>query len=471
MSGFARHLVVRLRACASEPGSALVLVLSALATVLFWPGTLTPEGAWRLPGSAPEQGAAGAVMLVLWLAFWPAMPAIVAAGRAVTESRRESAMARAVPALPVGRVARMAAEALVVLLPVLAVHVPLLFAGGEVRLLLGYTGPFAGDAAFRAAVAGDALLGAVLMLPTLLMWLAPASCMETMFWRPMALAAVLALAMRAGLLASPLSLVAVSAALSAVPVLAISRDWSRRRRRAADTGGAASRSRLFRPPSVQLVRDFVLRPLPLLAAVVVLEAVLVVADRAGSLPDMTLYWGSTLLLSVAFGFVGMRPMLSKQVIAGVWGAPGFRPGDFMGAWARMPVRPGSVLVGVWVHGAVAAAALWGVVLTVALLSRAADPAAAAEPLAAGAVGRIILPMALLLPSVPGLLAAAAVGDRTWSWICGLTLFLGVHLAMVMLIAGVPLWGRVAVLGVLAAVNLVGPLRLLRRPAVAATAAA
>ncbi len=461
MSGFLRHLSVRLRACFFEPGSALVLAFSALATVLFWPGTMTAAGVWRMSVEGPEQGVAGAVLLLLWLAFWPAIPAITAAGRAVTESRRETAMTRPNPALPVGRRARLAAEALVVLLPVFVAHVPVLFAGEELRTILGYPGPFAGAAAFRTAVAVDVVLGAVLMLPTLLMWLTPASCMETMFWRPMAVAAVLAGAMRIGLLATPLSLVVVAAVLSMVPVVMISRDWRLHRRRAVDTGGAASRSRLFRPPGRQLVRDFVLRPLPVAAAVLALEAVLVAAELAGGLPHMGLYWGSTLLLSIAFGFVGMRPMLTKQVIAGVWGAPGYRPGDFMAAWSRMPVRPRSVLAGVYVHGAVAAVGLWAVTLALALISRATDPAAA--PVMAGPIGRIILPMALLLPSVPGLLAAAAAGDRVWSWVCGLTLFLGVHLAMVMLIVGVPLWGRVAVLAVAALVNLVGPLQLLRRP--------
>jgi hypothetical protein len=156
---------------------------------------------------------------------------------------------------------------------------------------------------------------------------------------------------------------------------------------------------------------------------VLLVVVLLALDLYRSLPMYALPLVSGLLISTAI-VLSLRPFDSNLIGMGLSGKQGARIGDFMRAWSVLPVRPGSVLRLVYLHGLVVMGGLW-LGFVVALMARSWFRFGRLGLLTAdgGDLSVVVIPFAAAVPCLAGLLVAAAVGDRTRSIISGVCFLL------------------------------------------------
>jgi hypothetical protein len=346
------------------------------------------------------------------------------------------------PPLPISPRARAVIEVAVVLMFVVAVRAPALVLGRFAYDSLGLPGSFPGHLAFTADLASRTIIGATLALPVLVAWVIPGRSANEMFARSAAVAGLQLVAMRLNLCATPARSAAVALALSLLQLALVGREWH------APAVGLASRRRaaLQRParhPKHQLVRDFLMRPLPLAAMLLGTEVVLLVADRyirpqvrpVGSDGPGLFYFASATLMGLALGFLALRPLGSNQALAGIVGKPGYRAGDMIGAWSVLPVRREWVLRGIYLHGFVSTGAIWGVAVGIAWLTMWLDTGAPVLSGRAGATIReLLIPFVAAVPCVAGLLTASAAGMRRKAMLAAIAmvLVLNGHPALLML---------------------------------------
>lgn len=449
MNAMLTHLRIRLGALLRDPLGLAMVLGTGVATFVMWPGPMPRSGPVIAFAGQPEPPVLATLFVFLWIWIWPALAGPRTGGRSSVIGLGSSMSVHPNPALPIGARARVASETALLLGAVLLVRAPALFLGGWIHGAFALPGPYPGDAAWAAGFAGSSAVGAAIMLPTAVAWVIPSRCPERMFARSGLMTAALMAAMWAGLLATPLSAVATGAALAAVQLALVGRE-----RRGLRTPwrlgiGQGQLSRPPRPPRNQLVRDFVLRPLPLALGLLAAQASLMAAGTilfpgvhlAGEDGPGIVYMGGSLLLGVALGYLALRPMRSAQAVAGVFGRPGYRTGDFIGAWSILPVRRESVLRGVYLHGLLSTAAIWAAAVASAVVSsRLEHGPFDAAAFITGSPGTLLLPMAAVIPCMAGLLAAGAAGSKgkaTLAAVALIAVFQG-HFLLLMLRTPLPL---------------------------------
>lgn len=463
LRGFWLHLMARLRALATQPDGLVVLLLAGGAGVMLWPGlTAAGNGGWRLAlASEPdaERVVFEVAVMLLWMLLWPVLPVVCATGRATGATRGDAFAQRALPALPAGPRARLAAEVLIVL----AVAV-------TARLVWWVAGPPSPEGYLL-----DTAMGALVALPMVVAWAAPALTVPLLWVRPTATAVAVFAASRLGLLATPARLVTVTLAITAGLVLTVGLEIPRWRTARRAAWGTMAMSRPAMPPGVQLRRDFWFEPWRrlgwLIGGLVALPVVLLAAERLVTLPPYTVYIGSLLAFSqlVALAF---RPAGSALFGWALTSRNGAGSGDFGRAWAVLPVRPESVRRAAWAHGFLAVAAVWVFVVGfVAVRNWSRTGVLGLDTPEFRIASELLLAGLALPPMVAGLLAAGTAGDRLHMTLSGGSLLAFFNLPGIVLLVGSQVMGReskvpvvatVSLLVVLALVGSLPALRLLRR---------
>ncbi len=435
MSGFLAHARIRLWATLRSPVALSILVFSGLVSLLYWPSPTDSSGLGWTRGDLSDPASflfANAGMLLM-VFVWSMLVSSAVAGRVAHGRRAVPSFGPALPALPVGARSRALAEAIIALAIILAVRAPGLFLGEWAHRTFGPPVKFMGTEAFRAQFVEHSLAGALIMLPFLLICSAPARTFELQKTRPLLWVGFLFVAMKLGLLETLLGCAATSLVLSALALFVAGRElrmpplWRR------PPAGPASRQRRHRHPDLQLRRDQWLRPLPSVALFIAVEAGLIAGDRWFGLPRYFLTFGGILAGTGLLAWTALRPLGSKLAVAGVWGAPGYGPGEFAEAWAALPVRREALLRGVYVHGLICGAlSLAALFVSSALLYFSME---AAEPrdlsLQHPFVQMMLLPLIALVPCLAGFLTAGAAGDRLRAYVCGGAFILVMHLNVVL----------------------------------------
>jgi hypothetical protein len=408
------HLRIRMVWTFRNPAGMGLILLLAVGALFYWPGAhplaLVAETAFY-----------SAMLWVLWLWLWPAIPAISAAGR-TTGGRGASTRVRALPALPVGIRSRALAEALVVLVVVALVRT-------SASLILPELDP--------GSFAIDTAIGSLIMLPTLIAWAAPAHNLNLQILRPLFVSLMELGAALLGLMEAPAGVVSIPLVLSALVLATIHTTIPLPDLR----GGVPDRATRFRPgidPGRRLARDswhLVFErwgvPLAMLAAVV---AVVLALDVRGLAPRYSLLQAAVLVL-VFVVTAALQPFGSKLIALGLSGRFGVRMGDFGRAWSVLPVRREAVLRWVYLHGLVFGAVAWtGAVSIILVRSWARFGVFGLHAADGGALGELVFPFAAAVPCMAGALTAAAVGDRLRTVISGVALLMVFHGHPVLLIA-------------------------------------
>jgi hypothetical protein len=452
IGAFLRHLRIRVVWVARTPASLTVMVLSAAATLLLWPGL-------DLGVERAGPAALGWIAWLLWMQLWPALPAIAAAGRS-TGGFDTAVSTRWLPVLPVGPRTRALADAAVVVLFVLGAHIT-----------AAWVLP---DRELTEAISA-ALIGAVMMFPSLLAWTVPSRSFNVFMFRPLIAAALVLTASGIGLTGTPVRAIVVCGVLAAAILTQARRELilprlGRRHRRPAD---------LFRPamdPEQRLTRDLWELPArqfgPWLALSVVALVVLTGLDRRVALPDLSIFISAEAVIIILV-MAAVKPFGSHLVVAGMAGRYGASFGDFSRAWSALPVRPESVLRRTWTYSVALTLCSWltGIGLIVAR-SYLNTGALRLGDGGGGGLGPVVVPLVAIVLTLPGLVVAGAVGHKAHAVVAGVVTLFILH-AHVMLLAALssafprgssaPLVIDGAVVAVLALVGGLPPLVHLRTP--------
>lgn len=451
MRAIVTHWSIQLRLTLSSLFATAVLLFCAVSSLFFWPGIIDSSG--LIEGvRTDDAGLGGAAIYLLWVLTWSMMAGLLIPGRVFGGKPHELFAVRALPTLPIGPKARVVADVLVVLTFVFIVRIPFLIAGIGPSEMFGFQGaPSAADA-FRHRFLIDSAMGTLLVLPALLIWASPARNIQFWFVKPLVLLGLLLALMKLGCLATPLRLAATCTGLSILCLLTLNREprvpaiWNR------SAGPVEARWRPGLRPMMRLRRDLWLKPLPLALMIVVVQALLLAANRFFDLSSYHVFYGaSSLNIGMGFSFLAFRPMANNLIAAGLSAASSSRPSDFRGAWAVLPVRSESVMRGVYLHGVATGLFLWLTVLATNLTNTWLKTGAARfEDFDGDPGGRLLLPLVAAVPCLAGGLTSAAVGDALRGWIClgaGIGVFVG---NVVCLVEKVP-WPAHATLLVLLAV--------------------
>ncbi len=399
------HFRIRLAWTVREPRAAIVLLVFSVVALLHVADPQTLVG-----GLEDEAGWAAVMVWVMWLYLWPALPAIAAAGRA-TGGRGTAIRFRALPALPVGPRMRAIAETGVVLSYVTFV-----------RTIARWALPAAEVTGGSTATALDLLV----MMPTIVAWVAPAPSFNIYMLRPLVLAALLAVAVLLGTTSTALGVVLTAIAVTGLCLVTVGHEW-RSPRIHRRVPRAEERVRPGIDPGRRLRSDAWSLPAakwgPAVLSLLPLVVVALVLDAHGYLPRYALPLFSGLVVSTTI-VLSLRPFDSNLIGMGLSGKQGARMGDFMRAWSVLPVRPESVLRIVYLHGLVVAGGLW-LGFVIAVMARAWIRLGRPGLLTADGdnLAVIVIPFAAAVPCLAGLLVAAAVGDRTRSIISGVSFLL------------------------------------------------
>jgi hypothetical protein len=454
------HLRVRARTCLLSPSAIAVLVLFGLAGTALWPGPsfVSPAAGDQL--DLFEGGVAAFGMHLLWLYLWPMLPMVYVRGRATGAAHSNPLSFIGAPALPASPAARALAEATLALAAMGGVRIAALALGRGVEAL---------------PLVAPTLAGAVFLLPMALAWGLPAADLNHFMWRPLAVA-VLATGLHAGggWLHSQSGLVAVGLALG-ILVLATARielpGW---RPRTADEP-AARRVRPAARPDVCLRRDAWARVAttwgPWLALAAALFVLALVLEARGVDPGWLFFAGFEVFLVIGLQ-PAFRPFNLDLVGASLVGKHGASRGDFMRAWAVLPVGREAVLRRVWLHGMVTGLVVWIVpVGLLAVRTRLRLGQWGLRDTSGDSLLEFIVLGAAMIPMFAGLLVAAALGRRLETALSGLPIVLGVYTVLPVKVLLTETFGRASAiadagpiiyLATMAAVASLPPLRFLWR---------
>jgi hypothetical protein len=412
MSGYARHLRVRLGAVLRSPGALAVIVLGGLATLLFSPSLPLYAG----PDPTSIDAIAQPLITIQWLWMVPALITRAVTGR--TTGPLWSAYQPAAPSLPVSIRMRVLAEVSVVGGLLLVARLPGFALAGLAEFVPGL--PDATGGSFPAAFGSHWLVGALCLLPVAAAWASPAPSGGVLFVRPLVAASAMYLAGHLGLLDGIVTGVTATALVGGLVL------WTTGRERVF----AVSARRFVRPTQhwripapgpERLRRDHWELPLERnrvwLIVIGLGLATWLGLDLAGLLPPNFWHLGASLALGGLLGLVVMRPMGSPLPMAGFTGSSGYGSGAFVAAWRQLPVRPEALLRGVYLHGLVTAGALWALMVGLVVLRTWLHHGALGLYDADGdSVARLLLPAVVAAPLLASLLTAAAVGDQLRSWL-------------------------------------------------------
>jgi len=472
MKAFLKHFRIRLVATLRDPWALAVVLGTGLASFAVWPSPMAPSGpVFELAGQREAMPVA-TLLVFMWIWLWPALAGPIVGGRSSITGLGSSIALHPNPVLPIGARTRVLAEATLLLVAVLLVRVPALFAGQWIHTTLAFPGAYPGDAAWATAFATRSLIGAAIMLPSVVAWVIPCGNPQLLFARAGAVSAVQLVATWLGLLATPTSALAVSVLLVAIQLLLVGRELPGLEPLMRRLGSGGPLVRNPRPPERQLVRDFVLRPLPIALTLLAIQVALVVVDALWFadfhlLEDDgpgVLYAGSSLMFGVALGFVALRPMGSVQAIAGVFGKQGYRTGDFLQAFSVLPVRREVVLRGVYLHGLLATGAIWVVAIATGIVSEGMTAGSYdAAQFFGRSPGFLLVPMVAVVPCIAGMLTAGAAARKGMAMLAGISMIAVFHGHFVLLILKTPLPIHAGFLLLAAALGGVPVLSELRRP--------
>jgi len=451
---FLAHLQIRVIATLKDPVASLVLLAAALSGLVFWPWTTTST----IMSSGVDEY--DLVLWWMWVWLWPAVPMSFTAGRVTGKGLDTTFAARALPGLPVGLRTRAMAESAVVLSAVLIIRT---------------LGCWLGDISPGGEYVKNVLLGAAIMAPALVAWGIPASTFGIFMLRPALVATALLFLQWLGVMSTMAGAVTASGLVLALLLWIAPREFA-----VPDPGKTRSltarRFRHARNPTSMLRHDTWARPMrvwgvPVAIALVLMIGALVL-DLRGTLPRWGLFATAEIVLIMVL-IPLLRPFDSKLFGMSLVGRCGVRFGDELKAWAVLPVRPVSVVRCAWLHGLILAGGLWMVMMAMVVTRtwvRFGTPGLRAAD--GGDLTIILLPTVVLIPMVPGFLAAAVVGDRLRAGLSGGLILLAVHGNIMLFVALRVLFGRESALPVvvdalfLAAAMLIAsipPLRLLWSP--------
>jgi len=442
MSAFLTHLRIRLRATLGDPAALAVMIATGLATLILWPGPMPATGPRLLFGDEAMPAGTATLYVFMWIWLWPAVASLRVGGSTTTGTASVVLAQRGHPALPVGPRAHVLAEVAVIVLFVLVVRTALLAAAPWLHGIGTEFGPRTFE-------------GLVVMLPALVAWTVPGRAPQLRFARAGGVVVLQLVAMRSGLLATTALCTITSLALVGLLLAPFGREWHPWRRSPQRPRSAAVRARRAGPPHRQLVHDFLVRPLPWVAAMLAAQIVVLIAGSLvwpgvrllGEDSPGVVYFGTVVVLSLALSFIALRPMGSAQAVAGLFGKPNYRAGDFLTAWSALPVRREAVLRGVYLHGLVVSLFIFALALGVNLLVAVLEHRAwAVLDFDRNPAARAFLPMVAAVPCVAGFVAASAAARRDKALLAGLALLLVVqgHLLMLMLGPPAPLHAAVLV---------------------------
>ncbi len=462
MRAIIKHWVIQLKLTASSTFAAIVLLLCAVTSLFFWPGIIDSSGAIK-GVSLGGDSLSGAAIYLLWVVTWSMMAGFVVPGQVLGGKPFEVFATRALPTLPIGPRARVVAEVLVVLTFIIAVRGLVLIAGTFPGVSLVLHEDPGGQSAFRTRFLIDSAMGMLLVLPALLIWASPARNIHFWLVKPLILLCLLLVSMKLGFLAEPLRLTATSIGLSILCLWSVNREPTLPRLWNRSAGSSKARWRRGIPPMVRLRRDLWLKPLPLATVIVAVEALLIALNQFVDLTSNHIFYAaSSLNIGMGFSFIAFRPMANNLIAVGLSVASASRPSDFRGAWAVLPVRPESVMRGVYLHGLATGFFLWLTALGTNLANTWLKTGVFRfEDFDGDPGGRLLVPLVAAVPCLAGGLTSAAAGDGVRGWIClvsGMGVFVG---NMVCLGTKVPWPSHAALLLLLAAAGGIPPLVHLR----------
>ncbi len=404
-----RHAWIRLAAVCRQPVSLLLMLCFAVMTVGLWPGLAAPSGPWFGFGTSPADAPVAALLVsLIYLYLWPTLVALRAGGQAVTAAPSgDDNVTLALPALPIGRKARMTGEMLVIFLFVLA-------ARGAVLPFLA--------AAERGAYALHTVAGALVLLPIMACWGRRTGTFDLQAAMALGVALLELGAQKLGLLAGMLPLAIVSALLTTAVLLIdvpFVRSLHLRPRRGA---GVSAGSRRALAPAVRYRRDLVALPLRRYGMFYLLATGLAVALMlAGNLDRLAFLVG--MVLAFLAVFVLPKPLGSNLLGWGLKGRRGVKTGDLYRALSVLPLKRETILRGVYFYTLAAGGAIWfGAVVLIAarVYVRTGEPLWHASQ--TGDLDMFLWPSLLLVPAVAGFIVSARAGRRGHYYPSRLALF-------------------------------------------------
>lgn len=446
MSGFVTHFRIRLRANLTDPRALTAMIVTALATLILWPGPMPTSGPRLLFGGEPMPAGMATLYVFMWIWLWPAVASLRVGGPTAAGGAGGLLFQRGHPALPVGPRARVLAEVAVIVAFVLVVRAAALLAAPWLHDVAASAKPYPGLAVFAAEFGRHTLEGLVVMLPALVVWTLPSRWPQLLFARAAGVVVVQLAAMKLGLLATPGLCTITCLALAGAPLALVGREWRLPRRARARRRRAAVLARPAQPPHRQLVRDFVVRPLPWAIAMLAAQGLVLAAgllvwpgvQLLGEDSPGLVYFGTVVVLSFALSFIALRPMGSAQAVAGLFGKPNYREGDFIMAWSALPVRREWVLRGVYLHALLVSLFIFALALGVNLLMAVVEHHQwAVLDFERNPAARVFVPLVAAVPCVAGFVAASTAARRGKALLAGLALLVIVHGHLLMMILKVP----------------------------------
>jgi len=337
-----------------NPFALALLAIAGAVSIPAW----TFGVAVAAPLSGPPVHSVGVVVALLFQLLLLQLPwvLLVAAALQGTMSGGRSAMARPVPALPVGLRTRLVAETLLAVVFVAVARVAFLLAAGPsfgTQMFLGFQ--WSGYT-YQGALAVSTLLGTLFAFPLVLGWTAIARFDARGVVRLLLVAILLVAASDFGLMAHAWTALLICVAVSAL-VLARPDDGSRPPDRA---GRAAAASLRRRSPGAeaQFRRDAGLGPvrsLWLFGLLVLVFPLGIELSMVAGLPRPPMvgalpFFQLLALAALPFFPLGLRlvPPSGNQPFSGY----------FLRAWSVLPVRPERVARAVYVHALGSAAVVW-----------------------------------------------------------------------------------------------------------------
>jgi hypothetical protein len=461
MNGFLTHLRIRLRATLVDPVALAVMVTTGLATLILWPGPMPSSGPQLLFGGEPMPQPIATPYVFMWIWLWPAVASLRVGGPTAAGGAGGLLFQRGHPALPIGPRARVLAEVAVTVVCVLVVRAAALPAAPWLHDMAATARPYPGLAAFAAQFGRHTFEGLVVVLPALVVWTMPNRAPQWMFARAAGVVVLQLAAARLGLLATPALCLVTSLALVGLLLAPFGREWHSWRGLPQRPRSVAVYARRTESSRRQLVHDFIVRPLPWLAATLAAQGVVLVAGLLvwpgvrllGEDSPGLVYFGSIVVLSFALSLIALRPMASAQAVAGLFGKPNYREGDFVTAWSTLPVRREWVLRGVYLHALLVSLFIFALALGVNLLVAVVEHHQwAVLDFERNPAARLVVPLVAAVPCVAGFVAASAAARKGKALLAGLALLVIVHGHLLMLILKVPAVLHAAMLVALALVG-------------------
>lgn len=412
LSSFFKHFLIRLMAVFTSPSMFAYFFLTAISSLLYWPGLVDPEQFGFSLEFDRKGGGSESVLVFMWIVCWPMLVGSVAGG-GVTGNGKEALAVRPLPSLPVGTRVRALAETLLIVLFALAVRIPCLIWGEEVYQSFYLPGLLDSNCMARDAFLDRSIMGTFIMLPAILCWTAPAPGPRFYFIvRPLALVLMYLIAMPMGLLATPMSCILTCTGISALILFSVGREFHPPRWWGKAPTPAHVRYRTGCNPEKRLRRDLWTRPLFMFWVLMSVEAVLLILDSFEVFPDLGFYMASSIVFGFIFSFVVLRPLGVYMIDAAVVGKTGSPANDdYHRTWMVLPVRREAMTRGIFFHGIIAGLVLWGAVLAVNLVnSWLTTGEARLMDMDGDSANRYLLYFVAVVPCIAGGLVSFAVGS-------------------------------------------------------------